>query len=95
MIKGEGSLKSLDKLKNIDHLLDVEGIDVIKTKPHVRYLGDNSYEINDETLCMLAGEYNIWIIHDGEIEDVNELSPKEIVGKLKKYAEGKKEKGDK
>ncbi len=93
MLKEKDTLKSLNKLKDVDHLLDEEGMKVVKTKPRVRYLGDGSYKITDETLCLLVGEYNFWIIHDGEIEDVNELSPEEIVEKLKKYSEDKKERG--
>ena len=84
----------MNKLKDVDHLLEEEGIEV-KTKPRVRYLGDGSYKITDETLCMLVGEYDFWIIHDGVIEDVNELSAEEILAKLKKYADDKKERSAK
>jgi len=95
VLKEKDTLKSLKKLKDVDHLLDVEGMDVVKTKPRVRYLGDGSYKITDETLCLLVGEYNFWIIHDGLIEDVNELSPEEIVARLKRYADDRKERGAK
>ncbi|MEF8874804.1 MAG: hypothetical protein V5A88_09095 [Candidatus Thermoplasmatota archaeon] len=91
MIKEKHGLKSLDKLKEIDHLLDFEEMDVIKSKPHARYLGDDSYKITDGTLCVLAGEYNLWVIHDGVIEEVNDLSSGEIVAKIRKYVHEKKE----
>ncbi|MFP4609080.1 MAG: hypothetical protein ACLFNY_05820 [Candidatus Aenigmatarchaeota archaeon] len=90
MIKEKDSLKSLDKIKEIDHLLDVEGMDVVKTKPYARYLGDDSYKITDETLCVLAGEYDLFFIHDGVIEEINDLSAEEIVAKIKEYADDKK-----
>lgn len=84
-------LKGIDKLQEIDHLLGEKGVDIVRTKPRAQYLGDDSYKVTDETLCMLVGENNILIIHDGLVEVVDDLSPEEIVSKIQRYANEKKE----
>ncbi len=84
-------VKNQDKLKEINHLLEKEGVDITKHRPKPRYLKDESYEITDETLCILSSAYNILIIHNGKVEKVNDLSPEEIVGKIKEYARKERE----
>ncbi|MEF8874089.1 MAG: hypothetical protein V5A88_05400 [Candidatus Thermoplasmatota archaeon] len=84
MVEREKRIENQEKLKEINHLL--KGEDVIKNKPQPRDLADDSYEITNETLCILSSEYNILIIHDGVAEMVNDLSPEEIVEKIKEYA---------
>ncbi len=92
MVEKDKKIENQEKLRKINSLLEEEGEDIIKNEPRARDLGNESYEISDETLCILSSEYNLLIIHDGMAEMVNDLSPEEIVEKLRKYAEEKGEK---
>jgi len=92
MVMPGTSIKNQHKLKDINHLLELEGVNLGKTKPRAQYLGNKTYRVTNETLCVLVSDDNILIIHDGFVERVNELSPEEIVQKLKKYVNEKKEK---
>ncbi|MBS3816849.1 MAG: hypothetical protein KGY76_04730 [Candidatus Thermoplasmatota archaeon] len=87
MVDKQKRKRNQDKLKEVNALLEEEDGEIITNKPRAQDLGNEDYEITDETLCMLSSEYNLLIIHDGKAEKVNDLSPEEILEKIEEYAE--------